>query len=461
MDKKDEKITKLEEENRILKELVAALSKRVEELEARQNKNSKNSNKPPSSDGLRKGAPKNSRKPSGKPNGGQPGHKGRTKALSPAPDTVVELKPVTACECGGDVIAETQNYTVRQVTDIQPIKVITVEYRAYDGLCACCGKRHKASFPTGVNSTVSYGEQLQSILTYLTTYQLIPIKRATELVENLFGLKISQGTVVAAGTEAYDKLGEADTAIKQEMIGSDVVCFDESGMRVAGKTQWLHSAGTALATYYRIHEKRGQAAMDAIGILPVFEGTAIHDHLKSYYRYKRCAHGECNQHILRALAYLYENLGIVWAFELTGHLLRIERHVDLSKAFGADQLAQADIEAYAADYRRILAKADRSAKAPVDERRLANRLIAYEQETLLFMLDFDVPFTNNLAERDIRMPKAKQKISGGFRTNSGAKTFARIRSFISTCQKKGKNVFEGLVAIFKGEAEAFLYPEFC
>jgi transposase-like protein len=437
---------------------VAALTKRVSELEARQKKNSKNSNKPPSSDGLGKGAPKNSREPSGKASGGQKGHEGKTKELSPSPDTVIELKPVTECGCGGEIVVKTEKYAIRQVTDIEPAKVVTVEYRAYDGFCEKCGKLHKASFPAGVGGTVNYGEGVQAILTYLTTYQLIPVKRAAELVEDMFGLKVSQGTVVSAGTEAYGNLEETEAAIKQEIIESDVAGFDESGMRVEGKTHWLHSAGTESATCYGIHPKRGKAAMDEIGILPVFEGAAIHDHFKSYYHYDRCVHGECCQHILRALKYLYENLGIVWAFKMAGHLLRIKKHVDLSKVFGADRLEQADISEYGRLYRDILAESDRSKNAPKDERRLANRLIEYEQETLLFMLDFDVPFTNNLAERDIRMPKAKQKISGGFRTCEGAKSFARIRSFVSTCKKKGKNVFDGLSATFKKDPKAFLYP---
>ena len=453
------KNSELEEENKILRSLVAALSAKITELEARLNKNSRNSNKPPSSDGLKKGAPKNSREPSDRPSGGQPGHKGATKALNPEPDTIVELKPVTECECGGTIIVQTESFTVRQVTDIEPVKVLTVEYHAHDGVCDECGKIHKASFPEGVDSAVSYGNRLRGIVTYLTAYQLIPLKRATELVDDLLGLKISQGTIVSAGEDAYEKSEDAEVSIKQELIGSDVVCYDESGMRVEGKTQWLHSAGTESATHYAIHEKRGYEAMDEIGILPAFRGTAIHDHLKSYYHYDKCAHGECNQHILRPLKYLYENLGIYWAFEMTCHLLRIKRHVDLSKAFGAERLEQSDIEGYERYYRKILNGADRSDQAPIDERRLANRLIEYEQETLLFMIDFDVPFTNNLAERDIRMPKAKQKISGGFRTKDGAKVFARIRGFISTVKKKGKRVFDGLIAIFEGDAKAFLYPD--
>jgi len=449
----------LKEENRVLRELVFCLLAEIAELKAKLNKTSKNSDKPPSSDGPKKGAPKNSRVPSGKSSGGQPGHEGKTKELSPTPDTIIKLKPKTECECGGEIIIRTDAFTVRQVTDIQPVKVITVEYRAEEGVCAKCGKIHKGSFPEGVDGTVCYGENIQTIVTYLNSYQLLPLKRTTETIGDLFGLKVSQGTVVAAGQEAYEKLEDAEGGIKRELLESDVVGFDESGMRVMGKNQWLHSAGTPTATLYGIHKKRGYEAMDAIGILPNFTGTAIHDHWKSYYHYKNCAHGECNEHHLRTLKYLYEDLNVAWAFEMACLLLRIKEHIDLSKCFGAGRLEQEDIEEYQRVYRIIVDGACKWEDAPTDARRMAKRLQEYEQETLLFMLDFDVPFTNNLAERDIRMPKAKQKISGCFRSDDGAKAFARIRGFISTTKKKGKSVFGGLVSVFNGDAMAFLYPE--
>jgi len=459
MDERDARIAALEEENRILKELVAALTARVAELEARLNKNSKNSNKPPSSDGLKKGIVKNSRQPSEKQTGGQLGHMGITKQLNPAPDTIVELKPITECECGGEIIVQTDSFTARQVTDMERPKVLTFEYRAYGGVCAKCGKAHKAGFPEGINSTVSYGENLQAILTYLTTYQLIPLKRATELVHDLYGVKISQGTVVSSGKEAYEKLAEEESCRKKEIIQSSVAGFDESGMRVNGKTNWLHSAGTEKCTLYTIHKKRGKEAMDAMGILPVYAGTAVHDHWKSYYHYEQCAHAECNEHHLRKLKYLHEDLGVAWAEDMASLICRIEHHVDLSKCFGADRLEQSDIDKYTQIYRSILKGADQSEKAPDEARRMAKNLTEFEAETLLFMLDFEVPFTNNLAERDIRMPKAKQKISGCFRTDEGAKIFARTRGFISTVKKKGKNVYDGIVAAFRGEALAFLYPD--
>ena len=340
------------EEYEALKGLIASMTARIAELEAKLNKNSKNSNKPPSSDGATK--VKNSRTPSDKKSGGQFGHEGVTKDLVPSPDTVVELKPKTECECGGSIDIHVDNYTVRQVTDLQPAKVITVEYRAHEGKCEQCGKIHKSSFPEGVVGTTSYGDNLRAMVTYLTVYQLIPLKRATELVEDLFGIKMSQGTIISSGQEAYEKLVDTENRIKEKIIDSEVAHFDESGMRVAGKNYWLHSAGTETCTAYGIHAKRGHEAIDEIGILPKFRGTAIHDHWKSYYHYDQCAHGECNEHHLRHLKYLYENLGCAWAGEMACLLLRIKRHVDLSKLFKAESLELKDIENYEQLYREVL-----------------------------------------------------------------------------------------------------------
>jgi len=451
-------------DNEVIKGLVIALTNEISELKAKMNKNSKNSSNPPSSDGPKKGTVKNSRTPSDKKTGGQPGHEGKTKTLSSSPETVLELKPKTECDCGGQIIISRDNYTVRQVSDIILPKTITVEYRAQEGQCEECGKVHKASFPEGVEGVVSYGDNLQAIVTYLSTYQLLPLKRTTELVNDLFGINISQGTIVSSGKEAYERLAGPEDRIKREVIKNDVAGFDESGIRVAGKNHWLHSASTKDCTVYSVHPKRGAEAMDEMGILPLFRGTAIHDHWKSYYQYNLCAHGECNQHHLRHLKYLYEDLRCSWASDMICLLMRIKKHVDLANLFKADNLEvnsleQEDIKIYAGMYCKILEEAQTNIKdAPLDSKRMINRLIKYEQETLLFMYDFAVPFTNNLSERDLRMPKAKQKISGGFRTKEGADAFARVRGFISTVKKRGKNVMDGMVAVFKGEAQKFLFP---
>jgi transposase len=459
MDEKEKRIAELEEEIRKLKEIITALIAENAELKARLNKNSKNSNKPPSSDGYKKGKVKNSRVASGRQSGGQPGHEGFTKLQTPTPTKIIVLSPGTQCECGGEIHEETEQYTPRQVMDIEPIQQVTVEYRAHSGVCAKCGKVHKGTFPEHINAPVTYGENLQTVVTYLSVYQLLPLKRTTELVADLTGVDISQSTVISAAEEAYENLAETEARIKEEIIDSEVVHFDESGARVNSETQWLHTAGTEDCTLYTIHKSRGKEAMDEMGVLPVFTGTAVHDHWKSYYGYGQCAHAECNEHHLRTLKYLHENLGEAWAKDMAVLLLRIKKHVDLSKLFEADQLLQQDIDLYGAMYRAILEDAAVKAESrPIESQRMIKRLTKYEQEALLFMLDFSVPFTNNLAERDIRMPKVKQKISGCFRSEEGAKRFARIRGFVSTVKKRGLKVINGLHAVFTDEATDFLFP---
>jgi len=450
-----EMVTIPKHEYEALKATVAALVAEVKDLKAQLAKYSGNSSKPPSSDGPGKKV-KNSRIKSDKPSGGQQGHVGNTKQQTSEPDTIITLEPQTKCTCGGEIIVNNDAFLVRQQEDLQPAKVITIEYRAHDGECSCCGKAYKANFPKGVESPISYGPHFRGLITYLNSYQLLPLKRTVEMVKHLYGINMSQATIVNIMREAHANLAPVEAELKDEIIRSDIVYFDESGMRVCARLYWIHSASTKECTVYLVHQKRGKDAMDAMGILPVFTGTAIHDHWKSYYHYL-CAHAECNAHHLRHLQWLFEDLGYAWAGEMICLLLRIKRHVDLSLAFGTDSLPQEAIEAYELAYRKILTSAKAIDNPHIESKRMANRMTDYEQESLLFMYDFDVPFTNNLSERDIRMPKLKQKISGGFRSVEGVNSFARIRGFVSTAIKRGKNVYNGLIAVFNGDAYDFMF----
>jgi len=486
----------LKQELEILKKTVAALTAKVEELEAKAKKNSKNSSKPPSSDGMKKPkATQSLREKTGRAPGGQNGHAGASLKLKDQPDEVVVLQVKDTCECGGKIIINDGIIEKRQVTDIEPCKVITIEYRAEEGVCEDCGKIHKASFPESVSAPAVYGPCIQAVLTYMTTYQFLPLERAVEFIKEIYGIDISQGTIMRAEKEVYTKLEPVVPLIKDEVIDSDVAGFDESGMRVAGSLHWLHCAATKDAVYYTIHKKRGKEGMDAAGILPHFKGTAIHDHWKAYYKYIDCAHGECNAHHLRHLVFLSVVMGQDWATEMICLLLRIKTHVDYSRLFGANELGKEDIEEYEGMYRTIIVsgaesigienpynavdpKADQihdcnmsdeygatlppvktKRRKKTESERMLIRLAQYEQETLMFMYDFDVPFDNNICEAGIRMPKLHQKISGCFRTEEGADVFARIRSFIGTAKKKGKNIMEGLRAVLDGHGADFLYPD--
>jgi len=489
----------LKEESEILKKTIAALTAKLEELEAKSKKNSQNSSKPPSSDGMKKPqATQSLREKTGRAPGGQEGHPGAGLKLTNQPDEVVILEVKNTCECGGRIIINDGIVERRQVTDIEPSKVITIEYRAEEGVCEICGKVHKASFPEGVNAAAVYGPVIQAVLTYMTTYQFLPLERAVEFVKEIYGIDISQGTIMRAEKEVYNKLEPVVPLIKDEVIESDVTGFDETGMRVAGSLHWLHCAATKSAVFYTMHKKRGKEGMDAAGILPNFKGTAIHDHWKAYYKYTDCSHGECNAHHLRHLVFLSDVMGQDWATEMICLLLRIKAHVDYSRLFGANELGGKDIEEYERMYRAIIASGAESIgienpyktfdpdpapdpdqmrdgamldgngaisppvktkrRKKTESERMLIRLAQYELEALMFMYDFDVPFDNNIAEAGIRMPKLHQKISGCFRTEEGADVFARIRSFIGTAKKKGKNVMEGLRAVLDGHGADFLYP---
>ena len=477
-------VAELKQQIEALKIVVSTLMSKIAELEAKNRKDSTNSSKPPSSDGLQKPkATRSLREETGRKSGGQKGHKGITLELTENPDYIVEVKQQEECECGGSIIAIEDKMIIRQVTDMEMPKKIVIEYRARDGVCEKCGKIQRASFPEEVKGTTNYGQEVQATVGYLTQYQMLPLKRTTEVMKDLFGINISQGTIEKASQNVYEKLEDTEEHIKDEIIESDVVNFDETGMRVNGSQYWLHSAGTSTATHYTIHKKRGNEGMDAQGILPFFIGTAIHDHWKAYYHYQ-CNHGECNAHHLRQLKYVYEVIGEEWAGEMSCLLLRIKKHVELSKMFGSNELRNEDIIEYERMYHAILSKgalskgntdpyeltgneeqAANSGGVPKKKRkrteaeRMVSRLVEYEQETLLFMKDFNVPFDNNAAEQTIRMPKLRQKISGCFRTMSGAKIFARVRSFISTTKKKRKNIYDGIKAVLRGDGSKFLYSE--
>ncbi|WP_129725022.1 IS66 family transposase [Xylanivirga thermophila] len=458
----NEELVDLNQELLELKQGNQKLNARITILEAQINKNSGNSSKPPSSDGLKK-KPKNNRKKSGKSTGGQPGHEGKTLEKVNNPDKIVDIKP-KQCECGHSLIDVEGTVQTRQVFDIPVIKIDVTEYKTHTLECPGCGKIHKTQFPEGVNQPVQYGQNLQGLITYLTNYQLIPLERAAELIRDLTGQDISQGTFVNINKRLEKNLEEFENAVIDQLVGAEVVHFDETGMRCDKKTKWVHSASTDKLTYYAIHDKRGTDASEDIGILPKFQGTAVHDHWKPYYTYTDCTHAECNAHHLRNLKGIYENYGHEWAKEMSELLVKIKEHVESLKEQGMDSMPTNDIEAYMERYGDIITRgkeenalkngdlvSEKTGKPKKGEAlNLLEKLEKFNLETLAFMLDFNIPFDNNLAERDIRMVKLRQKISGCFRGDEGAKMFCRTRSYISTCRKNGLKVLESLANAIKG-----------
>ncbi len=434
---------------------VSALTAKVAELEGRLAQNSRNSSKPPSSDGLNKPKPKSLRQAGQKPTGGQKGHTGHTLEKVAQPDHIEHHAPPSHCTAcalplAGAVVVET-----RQVFDIPPLGYEVTEHQVLEACCTC-GKVHRGEFPEDVAAPVQYGARIKAAVVHLTHQHMMPVARTGELMGDLFGLPVSDATVLAINGEARARLVPAVAAICEALKTAPVAHADETGMRVAGKLRWLHVVATTTLTWLGNHANRGKKAFEAFGILAVFTGTPVHDGWKSY-RDLACVHALCNAHHLRELTYVFEELGQAWAQRLIDLLVDACHEV---KATGGP-LAEERIAHYRIAYARILADGDAvNPRAPTSGKRgrtkqskalnLIDRLRAHADDVLRFMTDHDVPFSNNTAEQAVRMPKVKQKISGGFRTAAGLETFCTIRSYLATLHKQGDNLFHALTLTFQG-----------
>lgn len=458
---------------------VTALQARVKALEARLALDSHNSSKPPSSDGGRaKPQPRSLRQASGARPGGQPGHPGHTLRLVATPDRLVVHRPTQCAGCGAPLAAAADGNAGalealaderRQVVDLPPLALEVIEHRVAQVTCATCGVTTAGTFPANVTQPVQYGERLKAVGVYLHDYQLVPYARTIEVLDDLFGAAPSEGTLQAAETACCAGLADTEAAIKAALQQADVGHFDETGVRVSGRREWLHVASTATLTHYGVHAKRGTDATNALGILPVFTGTAVHDAWAPYWTYGGCTHALCNAHLLRELVFLAEQEHLVWADELATLLVTIKDVVDTARAAGQVHLDEVTVATCEAHYDHLLAcgRAANPPPAPQAEaaegmpkrrgrpkqtkaQNLLDRLTTHRAAVLAFMTDLRVPFDNNQAERDIRMMKVQQKIAGGFRSPAGAAAFARIRGYISTIRKQRQPVLAAIEAVFAG-----------
>ena len=444
---------------------IAELEERVKSLEDQINKNSHNSSKPPSTDPFRK--IKGQRKPSGKSVGGQKGHKGHTLEMAKNPDHLI-VHPVIKCESCGRFLCDTvaTSYERRQVFDLPPIKVEVFEHQAERKICPNCGCLNKATFPKEVAHPVQYGTRLKSVAAYLNQYQLVPFDRLSETFVDLFSHRLSQSTLIDINRACYEILGPVEDAIKQQLIASPVICLDETGMRIEGKRKWCHVVSTENLTYYAANPHRGSKANEDMGILPVYRGTAMHDGWSSYFKFK-CKHALCNSHHIRDLLFIHEEDKQNWAKNLIDQLIDIKATVDRRKPIYCN-LDLAEINDFEDRYDHIIERAKlenpppitsnsqepikkRGKKKKTKAQNLLERLQKYRREALAFMYDFVVPFDNNQAERDLRMVKVQQKISGNFRSWEGARIFCRIRGYISTVKKHSISVIDAIQGAFEGK----------
>jgi len=440
---------------------IVVLEERVEALENQISKHSRNSSKPPSSDGF-KPKLKSQRRKSERSSGGQSGHRGQTLEWS-AEVHQIEQHSVEACRvCGASLSeVEVESWDLRQVRDIAPIELTVTEHQAAVKCCLQCQTLNRGEFPPDVNSVVQYGASLKGLMVYLLDYQLLPSARVEELLSDVLGHEISEATLYNSRQRCFEQLASVEAAIVAQIAQADVLHCDETGMRVTGKLWWLHVASTDSLTFYCVHTKRGKAAMDAMNILPNYTGISVHDGLKSYAQYA-CSHALCNAHHLRELAFIWERYQQIWAQEMDSLLHDIKQHVERAKARGQSTLDKDLIQWFEERYRTLIeaglaanpvpeltpdAAKSRGRPKQSPAKNLLDRL-QHSDQVLAFMYDFRVPFDNNQAERDLRMMKLKQKISGGFRSVKGAQMFGRIRGYISTLKKQGLNVLEALKQVF-------------
>lgn len=447
----------------LLEQQVQSLTTQVRDLEARLNKDSHNSHKPPSSDGpAKRSRPRSLRQRSGKKSGGQEGHRGVTRALVDDPQVVIPHEPKTCAHCGTSLAEATEvGRERRQVIEIPQPRPEVTEHQAVQKTCPKCQTVTMGEFPPDVSQPVQYGSRAKAIAVYLQTYQLLPYERTVEALDDLFGVAPSEGTLASAQQQAYTELEPVEQAIGAALQQADVVHVDETGQRVAGQTEWVHVISTALLTFYAHHAKRGQEAINAIGVLLGCAGRRVHDAWAPYLKLAGL-YALCNAHLLRELIGLHEDTGQAWMQSLIKLLLNMKAAVAAAHAAGQTELPARQRAGFEAAYTRFVhegllanpppkptGKRGRPKQTPA--RNLLDRLVTHRAAVLAFLHDFRVPFDNNQAERDLRMLKVKHKVSGCFRSSHGADQFCRIRGYLSTLRKQDYSVLDGLTSVFEGQ----------
>jgi transposase len=447
------RIDLLEIENKALRDENA-------ELKSRLSQNSRNSSRPPSSEGYRKTSHTELMKDSAvekKKQGGQAGHKGSCLRQVSEPDFIIDHKP-ESCTCGHHFNGSSAYELTekRQVFEIPPQEIDIYEHRIYQIQCPVCGKKHKAGFPPEVASPVQYGNRMKTFIALLNVVCSVPMGKICRLVEDLYGVSINEGTIVSISRQLSGKLKDTDKIIQQLIFSSAVINADETGIRINKKTSWLHNYSTPAYTYLFVHLKRGMEAIEKNGtFLKDYTGWLIHDCWKPYFKLTTAGHGLCNAHILRELQSVVENCNRVWAKQMQDFLVQLNKTPFKQRLENRTKLG--------AEYDRICDFAKNEEPPPIQNTpikkgrkkkskslNLVERLITHKDNVLAFAFNENVPFTNNLAERDLRTAKIKMKVSNCFRSFQGAEHYARIAGFISSARKNKQNIFNQIYNSFSG-----------
>ena len=468
-------VQKLTESNAAMTETIKDLQETIRELQRQLNQNSQNSSKPPSSDGFNKPKPQSLRQKSGKKQGGQKGHPGAHMSLPHEPDEFQKHLPKRCMSCPhlnecilkgnvftcGEKRYEVNAVITTKVTEHQSLKVES---------CPCSGEVMSGEFPERIRAYVQYGDSVSVLAGLLSTYGAVSAMRIHVILGSLLGVSLSTGTITSMVSKCARKVGSTLETIKSMLIGAKVANFDETGTDVNGKTIWVHNSSTPELTYQTINAKRGQAGMEGNGVLTGFGGVAVHDCWSPYWKYDGVIHAVCNAHLLRELTGVEQySPDHQWAPGFKALLRSMKKARDKAVSKGKTELSYYYLHKFDTEYDRLMKMADEECPLPLapsqkkkgrkkkgKERSLIERLMALKASVCLFIRDFNVPFDNNQAERDVRNVKTKTKVSGCFRTESGAQDYLDIMSYISTGRKHGVSAYEALTAAFAGNAEIVL-----
>lgn len=435
----------------------------IQDLTARLNKNSSNSSKPSSTDGFKK-VIHNCREKTGRKIGGQLNHKGAT--LQRKTPTQIINKKIEKCECGG-TIEHSEQFQSKQLIDIE-IKVNVIEERVYEGKCTKCGKIHKAKFSNELKNPAQYGNNLKALVTMLINEEYVAIDRCSKFIKEITKgqIDLSNGTIVNITKELAKKSQDSVEIIKQHLIEAPLAHSDETGVRINGEQHWLHTMCNDEYVSYGVHKKRGKEAIEEMELLKFFTGILMHDHFKPYYQYEQITHAECNAHIIRYLKSVIDVFHRKETEDFLTFLVELNKRKKELIEQGKNQIEENELleienkykellENWKTAYYEYIKEVEIVNKSLEEERCLFERLLEYQENHLMFITNFNVPFDNNMAERALRMIKTKKNVSGGFRNKNLAEDFCDIRSLFGSGKKQGKNIFEMAKQVFNGETVEF------